>query len=110
MENIKKMLPYLAVVVLAFYLLPLLIKDTGSAMLMLLNVVPIIVFVCAVVYGIINSFNPIYAIAVMLLFVPTIFIFYNMTAWVYALGYGIISFAGNAIGILFRKNGKQNDA
>lgn len=98
MKKFKKMLPYLIVNVIAFYLTPVLIKDTGSGMLILLIGFPIICFIVALIYGIKNSFNWIYSLLVMLLFVPTIFIFYNESATIYILVYGIISAFGNVLG------------
>ena len=47
MKKFKKMLPYLIVNVIAFYLTPFLIKDTGSGMLILLIGFPIICFIVA---------------------------------------------------------------
>lgn len=98
MKKFKKMLPYLIVNVIAFYLTPFLIKDTGSGMLILLIGFPIICFIVALIYEIKNSFNWIYSLLVMLLFVPTIFIFYNESATIYILVYGIISAFGNVLG------------
>ena len=103
MKKLKDMIPYLTVIILDFYLLPFLIKDTGSAMLMLLIVVPLICFVCSVVYGAKNSFYLVYAIIVAILFIPTILIFYNSTAWIYIFGYGTIALVGNAIGAIFTR-------
>lgn len=106
MKKIKAMLPYLCVIALDFYLLPLLIKDTKTAMIMLLGIVPVICFVCSIIYGIKNSFYTLYTIFVAILFIPSIFIFYNSTAWVYIVGFGIIALAGNAIGMIFFKRSK----
>ena len=102
MKNNMRMLPYLLINAVAFYLIPILIKDTGSAMFVLLIGIPWICLITAVVFGVRNSFNWIYPIAVALLFAPTIFIFYNASAWVYIIGYGAIAFAGNLIGTLFK--------
>jgi hypothetical protein len=101
MKKLRNMIPYLAVIILDFYLLPLLIRDTGSAMTMLLGVMPFICFVCSLVYGIKNSFHLEYSIIVTVLFIPTILIFYNPTAWVYIFGYGIVALVGNVIGMAF---------
>lgn len=106
MKKLRDMIPFLAVIMLDFYLLPFLIRDTGSAMLMLLVVVPLICFVCSLVYGIKNSFCLTYAIVVAILFIPTILIFYNSTAWVYIFGYGAIALVGNAIGMVFSRGRK----
>jgi len=106
MKKLRDMIPYLAVIILDFYLLPLLIRNTGSAMLMLLVVVPLICFICSLAYGIKNSFHLLYVIVVAILFIPTIPIYYNTTAWVYVFGYGVIALAGNAIGMVFSKKMK----
>lgn len=101
MEKIKRLLPYLVIILLDFYLLPWMIKDTGIAMLLLLGVIPFICFVCSFAYGMNNSFDLFYALIVAILFVPSIFIFYNSSAWVYAVGYGIVALAGNLVGKMF---------
>lgn len=49
--------PYLLVIIIDFYILPLLIRDTGSAMIMLLIILPFICFVSSVFYGIRHSFH-----------------------------------------------------
>ena len=102
-KALKNMLPYLVVTLMDFYLLPLLIKDTGSAMMILLVVVPLICFVCSMLYGAKNSFHWLYAMTVAILFIPTIFIFYNSSAWVYIVGYSLIALIGNVIGMIIYK-------
>jgi hypothetical protein len=52
MNELKEMLPYLLVYVVAFYILPLLGKDIGSFMLILLVVTPLACFVASLFYGI----------------------------------------------------------
>ncbi len=101
--KLKPMIPYLMVNVIAFYLLPLVIKDTGSAMTVMLLGLPLICLLTAIIYGVKNSFNLIYPFIIAILFIPTIFIFYNSTASVYIVGYGIIALIGNFVGKLFYK-------
>lgn len=101
MEKVKRAWPYLLVMILGFYLLPLVIRDTGTAMLILLAVIPLICFVCACIYGMKNLFSPYYALAVTVLFLPSVFIFYNVSAWVYAVGYGVVAVLGNLVGAMF---------
>ena len=100
------MIRYLFVLALSFYLLPLLINDTGSGMMMLLIVIPLICLVSSFFYGIRYSFNKWFAIIIAALFTPTIFLFYNYSAWVYIVGYGIIALIGNSIGMILYKQGK----
>lgn len=94
----KKMLPFLIVVLLDFYLLPFLIKDTGSGMVILLFIIPVICLICSLIYGIKNTFKPIFPFVVTILFIPTIFIFFNSSAWIYIPINGLISFIGVYIG------------
>ena len=77
-------------------------------MLILLFVVPSICFVCSLIYGIKHSFHIIYPAIVAVLFLPTIFIFFNSTAWVYALAYGAIALIGNVIGMIFYKHSNKS--
>ncbi len=104
--KLKSMIPYLIVNIIAFYLLPIVIKDTGSAMAVMLLGIPLICLLTAIIYGIKNSFNFIYPLIVAILFAPTIFIFYNSTASVYIIGYGITALVGNFVGKLFYKGDK----
>ena len=106
MKNMKDMLPYLGIIVIDFYLLPMVIKDTGSAMLMLLIVVPSICFLCSLIYGFKKSFRILYPALVACLFIPSIFIFYNLSAWIYTIAYGIIAFIGSVIGMYISKRVK----
>lgn len=104
MEKIRKMLPYLLVILLAFYLLPLTIKDTGSAMLILLYLFPTICLIISFIYGIKNSFNWLFSLIVMLMSIPAIFIFYNESASIYIVPYGVISLIGNFLGsVVYKK-------
>lgn len=104
MKKVKDMVPYLGIIIIDFYLLPMAIKDTGSAMLMLLIVVPLICFLISLRYGLKKPFSILYSVIVSLLFVPSIFIYYNSSAWVYTIAYGIIALIGSAIGMLITKS------
>lgn len=106
MKKMKDMLPILGIIVIDFYILPMVIKDTGTAMLMLLIVVPLICFICSLVYGLIKPFSIFYSAIVAFLFIPSIFIFYNSSAWVYTIAYGIIALIGSVIGMYISKRTK----
>lgn len=95
------LLPYIAVLAVDFYFLPFLMKDTGVAMLLLLVVMPLAAFITAVVYGLRNGFSVLLPIAAVVLFIPTIFIHYNSSAWVYTVFYMVVIFAGNGVGRAF---------
>jgi len=103
MKKIREMSVYLIVIILAFYVLPAFINDTGTGIFFLIILTPIICFVTSIIYGIRHSFNLIFLLIIMILFIPTIFIFYNESAAVYVLIYGIIATIGNLLGSLIKK-------
>lgn len=96
--DIKKMLPYLILLCITFYLFPLLIQNTGMGMLILLIVMPLICFVCSFLYGIKNYFQPLFSILLAVLFIPSLFIYYNSSALIYAFIYGLLSLLGLFLG------------
>ena len=103
MKKIREMSVYLIVITLAFYVLPAFINDTGTGIFFLIILTPIICFVTSIIYGIRHSFNLIFLLIIMILFIPTIFIFYNESAAVYVLIYGINAVIGNLLGSLIKK-------
>ena len=78
MNRIKKLLPYLMVNIICFYLLTMLVKDTGSGMFILLFAIPIITFV--------------------VIFVPYVIMYMNESATIYIFIYGAISLMGCFVG------------
>ncbi|MCI9122176.1 MAG: hypothetical protein HFG00_11765 [Oscillibacter sp.] len=95
------LLPYGLVLAADFYLLPLCMRNTGSAMLLLLCVMPLTAFAVGVLCGVRRGFCPLLPAAAVLLFLPTIFLYYNPSAWAYGLVFGGIVLAGNGIGRIF---------
>lgn len=104
MKTIKKIIPYLLVQLLIFYFIPTVIKDTGSAMVTMLVMIPILSFITSLILGYRDKLQPLFPLCVMLVFIPSIYFFYNESAWIYILVYGIISFVGNLIGSIISKN------
>lgn len=102
-KKLLALIPYVLVLAVDFYLVPLLIQDTGSGMFILLFMVPFIAFICAVVYGVRQGFNGLLPLAGTVLFVPTIFIFYNESAWFYIIVYAAVIAIGNGVGRIFYK-------
>ena len=102
MKRIKGVSIYLCIMIFAFYGLPFLIRDTGSGIFFLLIMIPIICFLTSFIYGIKHSFNWLYPLLIMLLFIPSLFLFYNDSAAIYVLLYGAIATIGNFLGSLFK--------
>lgn len=100
-KRLVTLLPYAIVLAADFYLLPCLIRDTGAAMVLMLCVIPLVAFCCSVIYGVRHGFTYLLPVIAAILFFPTVFIYYNASAWVYAVFYGVITLAGNRIGRIF---------
>ncbi|MDV0443457.1 hypothetical protein [Methanorbis rubei] len=95
---VRQMLPYLFVCGIAFYGLPLLGEDTGYFIVLLLILLPLICFVLGFLYGFFSAFHLVFPLLVTLLFLPTVFLYYNVSALGYALAFLVITFVGNGVG------------
>ncbi|MFQ9922254.1 MAG: hypothetical protein ACLRVU_02005 [Beduini sp.] len=98
MKDVKKWGIYLICPISCFYILPMLIRDTGSAMFILLGAVPILCFANGLYYGVKENKAVMYSLLVGILFLPTIYLFYNSSAIVYTVIFALLSFAGAMIG------------
>lgn len=103
MDKIKKNWIYYLIIFIAFYIVPMLIKDTGSGMFILLIVIPLITLITSFVYGLRNTFDFIYPLIVAILFIPTLFIYYNTSAWIYVVAYSMIAVIGELLGKILQK-------
>ena len=103
LNNKNSLLIYSLALTVVFYLLPLLFKG-NIAFLFVVN--PIAVLICSIIYGKNDKFNFIIVIITALLFLPSIYIFYNDSAWIYAVFYAIVSAIGCYIGFLKTKKNK----
>ena len=99
----KKMIPYLLICGISYYLLPLFGKDTGTFMLILLILLPLITLVTSAIYSSKNRFNFLFPILVGAIFLPGIFIYYNSSAMIYVPGYAFISLVGMLLGKVFAR-------
>ena len=99
--KLTSLLPYVIVLAADFYLLPLLMRDTGAAMLLILCIMPFVAFATAVLYGLLHGFSLMLPAMALVLFIPTIVIHYNSSAWGYATVYAVIVLAGTGLGRIF---------
>jgi hypothetical protein len=110
MSRFKKLFPYSAAAASYFYLLPLLGRDTGSFILILIFAVPLLCLLTGLILGARHGIDLLYPLIVGSLFIPSIFLYYNSTAWVYILLYAMIAFGGNVLGSrLFRRNKPETE-
>ena len=105
MKKIKAMFPFLAVIALSHYLLPLLIIGSGTQIVILFAALPLICIVCSIAYGINNSRNLLYPVLVAFLAIISSIRFSHpwVLSVIFSLAYGIIALIGNAVGMVFYK-------
>ena len=103
MAGLKKNIIFYILLFIDFYIIPRFIKDTGSAVIVMLMIIPLICLITSVFYGIRNCFDFWYILIAAIMFTPSIFMFYNSSAWVYVVGYAVIALLGNLIALPLRK-------
>ncbi len=103
MKNNIKEIGCLIIQMLLFYILPLFAGPTDMMGLVLLLIV--ITFIIAFILGIIstNKYKFLYPLVVVVIFISSVLIYYNESAFVHAIWYFIISLGGILIGSLIRK-------
>lgn len=99
---IKKYYVYILTMIAFYVLIPLFCRDTGSAIFILLCIIPFIIFTSSLFYAKINGFKWYLSVIVGLLWLPMI-IRLNESAAIYVVVYGVISFIGQGIGFFIRK-------
>lgn len=103
MRKIKEMLPFLTVIMISYYLLPLLINEINTGFFILFVVIPLICFISSIIYGINYSLNVLFIVCTAVLFIPSMLIIGILPIWGFVIGYGIVALIGNAIGMIFFK-------
>ena len=72
MKVFKNMVPFLMGILAVFYLMPLCMRNTAGAMMVLLFAMPVLCLAISFAYGRKRGFNLLYPLAVSLCFLPSI--------------------------------------
>ena len=105
-QILKKLIVYTIILVVVFYLIPIstkmeVPKELMITLLIVLN--PIACLGTGAVFGLKHGFKWYFLILTPLLFIPSMYIFYNDSAFIYATIYIIFSALGMGIGCILRK-------
>lgn len=98
MDKIKKMLPYLLINILPFYIAPLILKYQFLLVATLMLVFPLLCFGEAFIYATRYKNFMLFSSIVTIAFIPTIFLYYNSSAYPYIFIYGGVSIISGFIG------------
>ncbi|NBI06217.1 hypothetical protein [Senegalia massiliensis] len=104
----KKMIPYIIIASIFFYILPLFNSSDTYMSILLLVIFPVLTAILGYHYGIKNEFNLILHNIIALLFVPTIFIYYELSVMSFFILYEFILLVSNYIGSYVRKKSINN--
>ncbi len=99
----KKEIIILLLQLFVFYIFPLFAGPTDAMGMVVLIILA--VFILSIIIGIIskNKLKLLYPIAVAVLFIPSVFIYYNKTALIHSIWYLVDSSIGMVIGIIINK-------
>ncbi len=82
--RIKPHLLYVFLMAVNFWILPAVIRNTGTAMVMMLAGLPLITLIIAAAHAWKAGSVIVFAIVTGILFIPAIFLYFNESAWIYA--------------------------
>ena len=102
MSRLKNNLVFYIIMIVNICVLPIFIRDMGSAILIMLIIMPLICLVTSFIYGYKNGFRLLYALGSPALYTATLFIFYNSTAWIYVSVLLAVSLFGMIAALPFR--------
>ena len=108
MKRYLKEIIVLIVQLIMFYLFPLTAGPTDVMGMIIILIMS--VFILSIIIGALSNekFKYLYPIIVAILFIPSIFIYYNESALIHALWYLIISCIGLLIGVISKKLVNKN--
>lgn len=106
MKRYLKEIIILIIQLIMFYLFPLTAGPTDVMGMIIILIMS--VFILSIIIGALSKekIKYLYPIIVAILFIPSIFIYYNESALIHAIWYLIISFIGLLIGVIFKKINK----
>jgi len=102
----KKLIVYTIILIIVFYLIPIATKmETPIELIITLLIVanPIACMGTAAVFGVKHGFKGYFLMLAPLLFIPSMYIYYNDSGLIYAVIYMVFSAAGMGIGCVLRK-------
>lgn len=109
MKKYLKEIVILLLELFMFYIFPLFRGPTDAMGMVFLIILA--TFVLSIIIGFISKskIKFLYPILISILFIPSVFIYYNESALIHALWYLVISIIGLLVGIIFRSLFRKQD-
>ncbi|MBQ7888566.1 MAG: hypothetical protein IJ356_02275 [Erysipelotrichaceae bacterium] len=97
------MIKYLCIIAV-YYGFPVLFSDTGGFITYLLIIAPICSFICALFPSMKYGYELLFPIMCGVLFIPSALLYFNETAFIYAIVYAACAFFGSVLGGRLKAN------
>lgn len=102
MDKFKKKGIFYIILMVNFLIFPLIIVDTGSAMFLLLIVIPLVCLISSIFFGLINGFDIWYILFTVIMVILMVLIHLNSSGSIYIVIYSILAFSGDLTGVLLK--------
>ncbi len=90
------------ILAIAYNILIIFVNDLAMLILLMLGILPIIVFIVSIAYGIKYGFKVRYFLIAAGLFLPAFILYFRASAYMYLIVYIVLALLGNLIGAGFR--------
>ena len=103
MNKFKKEIIIIMIQLIMFYIYPLFIKLVGPIGMVLMII--LVTFILSLIMGTVSKekIKYFYPFLVSLVFIPTVYIYYNDSALIHSIWYLIVSIVGEFLGIIISK-------
>ena len=102
MKKIYNIWPYLLAVAAVFYLLPMAAPYLLKNEMLQMGVMVLLTVGISAWCGVKHGFAWVFPLCVGLIFWPSIYLFYNRTAWIFVIFFAVAALLVNGLGSLFR--------
>ncbi len=106
----REFISYFLLAIIGFYVFPLFCSKEIVDSYFLTAVNPIVFFICSYCYGAVRPHSWWFPISLVMIFIPTLFIYYDKSDWYYLVGYAGVSIIGSAIGWFLYKKREELEA
>ena len=108
MNKFKKEIIIIMIQLIMFYIYPLFIKLVGPIGMVL--IILLVTFILSLIMGTVSKekIKYFYPFLVSLVFIPTVYIYYNDSALIHSIWYLIVSIVGEFLGIIISKLTNRN--
>ncbi len=104
MKKKIKIIPYIIVIAVSFYLFPNLVVDEGMRVMLLISITPPVCFIASALYGAQNKkMDSLFVLLVATIFLPSVFIPWFSISFLSLFLFWLVAVIGSAIGVFYTR-------